>query len=362
MPKTKTSKTKTSSEVNRASSKLARPVVLSMGCPSGVGPEVCVAAALSRATPSAVIVGDRGSLHAAAVVLGLDQAKVARWKAYDPKEGDFRGVRVLEVSSLAAADRKWGRPGAAAGRAQLSYIEEGYEVARRSGLALVTAPVSKEVIAHCGEKRAKKFRGHTEWLEELDGAAHSVMCFASSRLVTSLVTTHLPLSKVPIALTSTLVTKSILELVDLLLRTGKERPLVAVSSLNPHAGEGKLLGGEELSAIAPGIEAARKILGRRAVLLGPIGAETAYRKSAAGAFAGVVAMYHDQATIPMKLLDFGGAVNVTQGLSIVRTSVDHGTAYDIAGQGVADSRGMREAMILAARLGSTPRKIAHGRW
>src|SRR5690606_13696338 len=137
---------------------------------------------------------------------------------------------------------------------------------------------------------------------------------------------------------------------------------VAVASLNPHAGEESLLGGEEKTAIFPGIARAAQVAGKKARISGPVGAETAYRKAASGALDGVVAMYHDQATIPMKLLDFGGAVNVTQGLSIVRTSVDHGTAYDIAGSGTADARGMREAMNLAGLLGATSRKIAHASW
>jgi 4-hydroxythreonine-4-phosphate dehydrogenase len=188
------------------------------------------------------------------------------------------------------------------------------------------------------------------------------MCFSCEALTTSLVTTHIPLSRVPKALSAQTVARAILELVDLLLRSGKRKPRVAVASLNPHAGESKLLGGEELSAIQPGIDAARAIVKSRATILGPIGAETAYRKGAQGGYDGVVAMYHDQATIPMKLLDFGGAVNVTQGLSIVRTSVDHGTAYDIAGQGIVDPRGMSEAMKLAEKLAQAPRKIAHGDW
>jgi 4-hydroxythreonine-4-phosphate dehydrogenase len=131
---------------------------------------------------------------------------------------------------------------------------------------------------------------------------------------------------------------------------GRERTRVAVASLNPHAGESELLGTEERRAIVPAIRSVSAALGRSAIIEGPIGAETAYRKAYGGTYAGVVAMYHDQATIPMKLVAFGDAVNVTMGLSIVRTSVDHGTAYDIAGTGRADPSGMLAAMRLAARL------------
>ncbi len=214
----------------------------------------------------------------------------------------------------------------------------------------MTGPVSKAAIAHSGVFGAAHFLGHTEWLRDLDHAALSVMCFAAGPLVTSLVTTHLPISKVPKALTPLGVRDAIISLAELLLALGKRRPKIAICSLNPHAGESELLGREEQTAIVPGIRSAAKRLARRAELLGPLGAETAFRKAAAGVYQGVVAMYHDQATIPMKLVAFGDAVNVTMGLSIVRTSVDHGTAYDIAWRGIADAGGMRSALELGRRL------------
>jgi 4-hydroxythreonine-4-phosphate dehydrogenase len=339
------------------------PVVVSMGCPSGVGPEVALLACLEKEAPPTVIVGDRGALLAAGVALGRRGAGAKAILDFDPEEGAFEGVRLLSVGKpLAAKDRAPGKPSLKGGEAQLLYIEAAYALAHKFGWPLATAPVSKEAIARSGLARARSFRGHTEWLEALDGARHSVMCFACEKLTTSLVTTHIPLSRVSRALDAAGVARSILELADLLLRAGKKRPLVAVSSLNPHAGESQLLGGEELKAIVPGIVLARKVVKGRATIVGPIGAETAYRKGASGSYDGVVAMYHDQATIPMKLLDFGGAVNVTQGLSIVRTSVDHGTAYDIAGKGVVDPRGMREAIRLAQKLARAPRQIAHGTW
>ncbi len=333
-----------------------------MGCPSGVGPEIALSAALTPRIGPTLIVGDRGALTDAAGALGLDPRKVEAIDPFRPEEPQFRGIRLAEVSELKVSDRLPGRPTQAGGRAQLAYVEEGYRLARRHGYPLATGPVSKKVIAGSGLPKAGSFRGHTEWLETLDTARHSVMCFASPRLVTSLVTTHIPIRKVGRAITGELVTKATLELTDLLIRLGCKRPRVVVASLNPHAGEESLLGGEEKTSILPGIVRARRIAGSKAEIVGPIGAETAYRKGVAGVYDGVVAMYHDQATIPMKLLDFGGAVNVTQGLSIVRTSVDHGTAYDIAGQGVVDARGMREAIKMARVLGAAPRRIPHGKW
>jgi 4-hydroxythreonine-4-phosphate dehydrogenase len=176
------------------------------------------------------------------------------------------------------------------------------------------------------------------------------MCFASEELVTSLASTHVPLSRVPRVLTPERVRDATLGLVTLLDGLGRKKPRIAVCSLNPHAGESELLGDEERRAIVPGINAARRRLRERARVEGPIGAETAYRKARAGSYQGVVAMYHDQATIPLKLVAFGEAVNVTVGLSIVRTSVDHGTGYDIAWKGVADASGMSSALKLASRL------------
>ncbi|HEY1532512.1 MAG TPA: 4-hydroxythreonine-4-phosphate dehydrogenase PdxA, partial [Polyangiaceae bacterium] len=263
-----------------------------------------------------------------------------------------RAIYVHSVGpKLSARDRKAGKPNAASGAAQLSYINEAYRLTKAGARrALVTGPVSKAAIAHSGVPGSEHFLGHTEWLRDLDHAALSVMCFAAGPLVSSLVTTHLPLASVPKALTPNAVRDATVQLAELLLALGKKRPTIAVCSLNPHAGESELLGQEERRAIVPGIRAAELRLGRRVKLLGPLGAETAFRKAAAGVYAGVVAMYHDQATIPMKLVAFGDAVNVTMGLSIVRTSVDHGTAYDIAWQGVADADGMRSALELGRRL------------
>ena len=180
------------------------------------------------------------------------------------------------------------------------------------------------------------------------------MAFASDKLTTALVTTHLALSAVPAAITPEAVATTTYWLARLCHALGRRRPRLAVAALNPHAGEGAaFLGDEEITCIAPGLAAARARLeaeGLAAAVEGPLGAETAFRLAARGAFDGVVAMYHDQATIPCKLLGFGEAVNVTLGLPIVRTSVDHGTGYDVAGTGKADARGMCEALALAVRL------------
>ncbi|MBM4362649.1 MAG: 4-hydroxythreonine-4-phosphate dehydrogenase PdxA [Deltaproteobacteria bacterium] len=323
-----------------------------------MGPEVSVAAAARLRGGGVVLVGDPAVLDAAAEVVGVSRNRLVRLAAgASPPRGKI-GV-VAAGPALAARDFRPGAPSRSAGRAQLAYVDAAYALCRdRRGVALVSGPVSKAAIARSGAPGAAGFLGHTEWLRDADGAGHATMCFAAEGMVTSLVTTHLPIARVPAAITASGVRDATVDLAALLGALGVRRPRIAVASLNPHAGESELLGTEERRAIVPGIRRARAKLGRRATLVGPVGAETAYRLMAAGRYDGVVAMYHDQATIPMKLTSFGEAVNVTMGLSVARTSVDHGTAYDIAWRGEADPAGMLSAMALGARLaGARPVRV-----
>jgi 4-hydroxythreonine-4-phosphate dehydrogenase len=329
--------------------KAARPLALSIGCPSGIGPEVAVVAAADTRVPI-LLVGDLGALRAAAKTRGIDPRRLLRVTAPQVSAGD--AIAVFEpLGPLAAKDRRPGHPTRAGGRAQLAWIDAATDLVREGyASALVTAPVSKDAIARSGA--APRFRGHTEHLAERLGADEVTMAFSNERLTTSLVTTHLALAKVPRAITPHEVARAIYWTARFVQTLGGASP-VAVAALNPHAGEAGLLGDEERRAIAPGIARARTRLAREGIRVridGPIPAESAFRLAAGGAFSAVVAMYHDQATIAMKLLCFGEAVNVSLGLPIVRTSVDHGTAYDRAGKGTADARGMKEAVALAGKL------------
>jgi 4-hydroxythreonine-4-phosphate dehydrogenase len=335
-------------------------IAVSLGCPSGVGPEVAVAAAARIKDARCLLVGDLAVIQRAAALRRvatrrLVQVADARALAALPPGS----IGVWAASTPMAALPVFGKPDAAAGAAQLAWIDEATDLVR-AGLAaaLVTGPVSKHAVARSGAPGSAHFLGHTEHLAERLGAPEVVMAFASRELTTALVTTHLPLARVPEAITPAAVATTTYWLTRLLRSLGQARPRVAVAALNPHAGEGGLLGDEETTRIAPGIALARERLARDGILadlIGPLGAETAIRLAAGGTFAGVVTMYHDQGTIPSKLLGFGEAVNVTLALPIVRTSVDHGTAYDRAGTGQADARGMREAMALAVRLCRAPR-------
>ncbi|MEZ4220544.1 MAG: 4-hydroxythreonine-4-phosphate dehydrogenase PdxA [Polyangiaceae bacterium] len=320
---------------------------VSVGCPAGIGPEVAVAAAADRR--DVVLVGDRGVISAAARLRGIDAKRLVDFQGVLPPG---RHIALVDPGdALSVKDYRPGRPSHRAGRATLRWIDTALAlVQQHPGSALVTGPVSKAAIARSGAPGARAFAGHTEHLERSVGAGRSVMCFHCDEITTALVTTHLPVAKAVRSITPEGVERATVELAQFLRRLGTSRPLVAVTSLNPHAGEDELLGSDEKTRIVPGVRRAKRRLGGRATVQGPIGAETAFRLARMGKVDGVVTMLHDQATIPTKLIAFGKAVNVTLGLPLIRTSVDHGTAYDIAWTGRADESGMRAALQLAARL------------
>ena len=331
-------------------------VVVSLGCPCGVGPEVSVLAAAAEKGARVLLVGDEGALRAAARGRKIAVGRLVRVADVAQAWGLPAGRIAIwqPTAALAVRDRLPGRPTRASGAAQLAWVDAVCDLVSRGGAdAMTTGPVSKEVIASSGAAGARAFLGHTEHLQRRLRAREVVMAFWSPALVTSLVTTHVPLARVPRAVTPAAVARAAYWLAWLLATLSRGSPRVVVAALNPHAGEGGLLGSEERVRIAPGIASARRRLeaaGIEARVDGPIPAESAFRLALAKRWDGVVAMYHDQATIPMKLVEFGDAVNVSLGLPIVRTSVDHGTGYDRAGTWKADARGMVAAIRLAGRL------------
>jgi 4-hydroxythreonine-4-phosphate dehydrogenase len=282
-------------------------VAITMGDPAGIGPEIArKAAADARVTAvcEPVLYGD-AEITFAPGVLSADAGRAA----YD---------------AVCAAVRD----------AQAGHVH-----------AVATAPVNKLAFAHAG----LPWKGHTDLLGHLTGSRRVAMMFWSEPLKVVLATVHVPLQQVAAQLTPGLLA----DVIDLtafeLPRFGIPRPHLALAGLNPHAGEEGLLGDEERHTLKPVVEAAR----RRGIRIeGPFPADTLFVRAARGDYDAVVACYHDQGLIPVKLLAFGRAVNVTLGLPIVRTSVDHGTAFDIAGQGIADPSSMVEAVLLAARLGA----------
>jgi 4-hydroxythreonine-4-phosphate dehydrogenase len=209
--------------------------------------------------------------------------------------------------------------------------------------AIATAPVNKLAFARAG----LPWKGHTDLLAHLTGSPRAAMMFWSEPLKVVLATVHIPLASVPGALTRELVEGTIELAAGELPRFGVPRPRLAVAGLNPHAGEDGLLGEEERDVLRPSVEAARS---RGVLVEGPFPSDTLFTRATRGEFDAVIACYHDQGLIPVKLLAFGRAVNVTLGLPIIRTSVDHGTAFDIAGKNAADPASLIEATLLAARL------------
>jgi 4-phospho-D-threonate 3-dehydrogenase / 4-phospho-D-erythronate 3-dehydrogenase len=237
-----------------------------------------------------------------------------------------------------------GRISAEAGQAAYFAIVSAVDDAVEGRVdAIATAPINKEAFAAAG----LPWKGHTDLLAHLTGASHAVMMFYSDTLRVVLATVHIPLAKVPRALTREVVEEVVSITASEMPRFGFPKPRIAVAGLNPHAGENGLLGSEDDRVLRPAIDALRR---QGIDVSGPFPADTIFLRSMNGEFDVVVACYHDQGLIPVKMAAFGRAVNVTLGLPIIRTSVDHGTAFDIAGQGVADAGSMIEAVKLAARL------------
>ena len=237
-----------------------------------------------------------------------------------------------------------GQVSADAGRAAYDAIVMAVEQARAGRIdAIATAPINKEAFALAGIP----FKGHTDLLAMLTKSGPAVMMFYAEQLRVVLATVHVALRDVPSLLTRELADFVIDITARELPRFGYPRPRIAVAGLNPHAGEHGVSGSEDDAVLRPAVEAAR---GRGLDVSGPLPADTVFGRAARGDFDVVIACYHDQGLIPVKLLAFGRAVNVTLGLPIIRTSVDHGTAFDIAGRGVADHSSLVEAIGLAARL------------
>ena len=268
--------------------------------------------------------------------------EIARKAAADP--------RVLDVCTPVLygpppdASFAIGQVSGSAGQAAYDAIVAAVEDARQGRIAAVaTAPINKEAFAAA----RVPWRGHTELLAHLTGTPRVAMMFYSDVLRVVLATVHIPLAEVPSALTREAVEEIIALTASELPRFGFPSPRLALAGLNPHAGEHGLMGLEDEAVLAPAVEASRA---RGIRVDGPLPADTVFVRAMRGDFDAVIACYHDQGLIPVKLVAFGHAVNVTLGLPIIRTSVDHGTAFDIAGRDVADPSSMVAAVLLAARL------------
>jgi len=317
-------------------------IAVTMGDPAGVGPEIVVQAlrfpeVVSVCRP--VVYGDAGILRRAAAVLG---------QAVEVADGGESGpgrIVVRSLSSLSPDEVPFGRISEAGSRAMADYIRE----AARDALAgrvdgVVTCPITKEGLKMAGVP----FPGHTEFLADLCGGADVVMMLAGDRLRVALVTIHVALRKALELLSLPVIVRTIRITHDFFRKyMGTDAPRIAVAGVNPHAGEGGLFGDEEETMVAPAVAACRK---DGIDASGPYPPDTLFFRAYRGEFDVVVAMTHDQGLIPLKLVHFEDGVNVTMGLPVIRTSVDHGTAYDIAGKGVASPGSLLAAIRLAAAM------------
>ncbi len=281
-------------------------------------------------------------MEAAARALGIGIA----FASVDAATEGTAGARCLLVETGPERDRipLPGRASAAGGRAALAAVTGATQLALDGFVdAIVTAPISKEAIRAAGSP----FPGHTEMLAALTKAKRHAMMLVGGPLRVSLATIHVPLAQVPSLITARGI-RTVIELTWEAVRLfGLRRPRIAVCGLNPHAGEAGLMGDEERRVIAPAVRAMAK---KGVPVSGPYPADTIFHRAARGEFAAVVAMYHDQGLGPLKTLAFDTGVNLTLGLPIIRTSVDHGTAFDIAGKGVASAESLLAAVELAATM------------
>jgi 4-hydroxythreonine-4-phosphate dehydrogenase len=322
-------------------------IAITMGDPTGIGPEV-IARALANPDIGDIcrplVVGDMVAMERAIAITG------ERLELVEVEYGAFEGewpkgaIRIFPLSRLDISELEFGRPGVAAGEAMYRYIDMAARLCISGhAAAMATGPISKEALNRAGHH----YPGHTELLAEMTGSKGFVMMLAGDRLKVALVTIHEALKDVPQLLTFDKLLTTIRITHHDINRYFRKNPRIAVLALNPHCGEGGLFGDEEQRIIKPAVDAARE---EGFDIVGPMSADTLFPFAVQGKYDAVVCMYHDQGLIPLKLLHFDDGVNVTLGLPIIRTSVDHGTAYDLAGTGRASSGSLTAAIRMAANM------------
>ncbi len=335
---------------------IIKPLVgISMGDPAGIGPEIIVKALsdpdiLKTCTP--LVLGDQSALRQAAEISGLEFDFGMLGNSDLGRVIAPGGKYIFDMSNVPAG-MPLGVESTDAGAASGEYIRKAVDLCLSGVIdAVATAPINKKSFSSAGYE----YPGHTEFLADLTVTKEFAMCFFAEKLRVVLLSTHLRISEAILLVKKEALVKLIRftarELEKLLGKAVK----IAVAGLNPHASEGGMFGDEEAKEIAPAIRKCRDEL--EIDVSGPYSPDTVFLRGFQGEFDAVIACYHDQATIPVKCLSFGKAVNVTLGLPIIRTSVDHGTAFEIAGQNKAESGSMKEAILLAAELSALRRHTA----
>jgi len=327
---------------------MSLPIIgITMGDPTGIGPEIIVKALSKKELFQAcrpVVFGDREVVLKAVKMQDLPATVEIIDKI--PEDGYLpQKIFLYPLSQLEVASLHFGKPDQKCGEGMVKYIEEAVRWVRNGTLnAITTCPINKQAINAAGHP----FSGHTELLAYLVGASFVAMMFLGTRWKVVLVTTHLPIKEVSKWITRDRVLSTI-RMTDEGLKKyfGFTHPKIAVLGLNPHCGEEGLLGEEEKMEIIPAISEATS---QGVEVNGPFSADSFFDRSSYSAFDAVISMYHDQGLIPIKMLDFNEAINFTLGLPFIRTSVGHGTAYDIAGRGVADPTNLIKAILTASNL------------
>ncbi len=334
---------------------MTRPTIaITMGDPAGIGPEVIMKAlgtAQAQALCNMLVIGDAGRLRQAGKIVGsaLDVDSLA-----DAKDANYGSKNVQCVDlKIVPEDLPFGQMSPVAGEAAYRYIEKAVRVVQ-AGQAegICTAPLSKEALHAAGHK----YPGHTELLAHLTGTPEVSMMLVSPKLRVIHVTTHIGLIDAINKIEPGLVERVITRGHEVLVKAGIQNPKIGVCAINPHAGENGLFGyGEEAEKITPAVEICQN---KGWDVRGPLPADTLFFLAGRGDYDMVVAMYHDQGHGPIKVLGLESGVNITVGLPVIRTSVDHGTAFDIAGKGIADERSLIEALRQAVDLAPKPGQAA----
>lgn len=321
-----------------------KKLALTMGDPGGVGPEIVIKALYSsevRYYCAPIVIGDRIVIEEALNLLKLPLT-LRIIKSPEESQPALGSINLIDVRVMKKF--KKGQPTAKSGRACVSYIKKAVELALNKQVhGIVTAPISKKALKMAGFA----WPGHTEMLADLTNTKEYAMMLVGGPLRVILATIHVPLKSVPALITKDKVLKTIRLAMKACDLFGIKNPKIAVAGLNPHAGEAGIFGDEEIKKIIPAVEAAKK---EGIPVSGPYPPDTIFHKTYKGEIDIIVCMYHDQGLIPLKMIAFEEGVNVTVGLPFIRTSPDHGTAYDIAWKGVASPTSMIEAIKLAALL------------
>jgi len=326
---------------------MKRPIIaIPMGDPAGIGPEIVVKAIAEQGVnemASCVVLGDGGVLTKAMHIRGMPVLDIRR--IADPAEGDYRcGVlNLIDLANVNIAEFEFGKVSGACGMAAYQYIEKSIELANSHKADAVATPPINKVSLHAG---GVKFIGHTEIFGALTNTADPLTMFEVRDMRIFFLTRHVSLRKACDLITRDRIVDYAIRCTDALRRLGVRDGTMAIAGLNPHSGENGLFGDEEINAVVPAVE---ELMARGYNVAGPIGADSVFHLALQGRFNSVLSLYHDQGHIAAKTLDFEHTISVTNGMPILRTSVDHGTAMDIAGTGKASAVSMIEAIRLAVK-------------